>query len=136
MESMSQSQTTRFITRLNRQTKEGEVSWVTNHRRNIPLSSSEVLVGNTYSAEVNSRELLLYRFQARSYYDEDAYHWIDGYRLEMIDDKGNSEWTFPGDNSIYDLYETVRFVTSNVGSFISDYIKDEKELPEDPFSNL
>ena len=76
----------------------------------------------------------MYKYQSKYFYDEGAFEWTDGYRLEFMDGWGNSEWTFPSDRAIYDLYETVRYKASNVEGFIDKFLTDDekKETEENP----
>jgi hypothetical protein len=50
-----------------------------------------------------------------------------GPRVEFIDSKGNSLWTFPNDRAISGLYKAVQFKTSNIEGFMKDFLKDEDD---------
>ena len=132
---MNTKHSIKVITKLNRDTKEGLFKWEINRGRMLFLSGIEVLSDNVYTCKVLKKYLRLYRYQSKSYYDEATYEWIEGYRLEFVDSLGNSEWAFPDDRAIYDLYETVRFKTSNIEDFINDFLSDEdkEEADEKPY---
>ena len=121
-----------MLTKLNRDTKENLVKWEIISSRPSSLSGNEVLTDNVYTCMVLDRKIRMYKFQSKIYYDEGAYEWSDGYRLEFIDNEGNSEWGITNDSAIYDLYETVRYKTSDIESFMDKYLKDEKK-EVDPF---
>lgn len=132
---MNTKHSIKVITKLNRDTKEGLFKWEINRGRMLFLSGIEVLSDNVYTCKVLKKYLRLYKYQSKSYYDEATYEWIEGYRLEFVDSLGNSEWAFPDDRAIYDLYETVRFKTSNIEDFINDFLSDEdkEEADEKPY---
>jgi len=124
----------KIISKLNRETKEGTIKWDVNRTKPSSLSGSEQGLDNVYTAIVLGKKIRLYKYQYRSYYDEGLYDWVDSYRLEFIDDWGNSLWTFPDDRAIYDLYETVRYKTSNIEDFFNDYLSDEEKNEREPDS--
>lgn len=115
----------KIITKLNRETKEGKLKWETIRNKPSSLSGSEVLIDNVYVCQVLEKKLRLYKYQSKYFIDEERYEWTDSYRLEFMDVYGNSEWTFPEDRGIYELYESVRFKASNIEKFMGDYLTDE-----------
>ena len=131
---MSMKHNNKVISKLNRDTKEGSVKWEINRSKPSSLSGNEFLVDNVYTCQVLEKSLRLYKYQSKYFYDEGAFEWTDGYRLEFMDGWGNSEWTFPSDRAIYDLYETVRYKASNVEGFIDKFLTDDekKETEENP----
>ena len=133
---MNEKHKNKIISKLNRETKEDIIKWEKNRTKPSSLAGSEILVENVYTTKVLERHLRLYRFQAKYFYDEESFEWTDSYRLEFIDIWGNSEWTFPEDRAIFDLYETVRYKTSNIDGFIDTFLTEDekKEGDENPFS--
>ena len=133
---MNTKHSNKIISKLNRDTKESVVKWEVNRSRPSSLSGSENLIDNVYTTKVLDRGLRLYKLQSKYFYDEGAFEWTDSYRLEFIDSWGNSEWTFPEDRAIYDLYESVRFKTSNIKSFMDKFLTEEEknESNEEPFN--
>lgn len=126
---MNASHSIKIITKLNRDTKEGNVKWESIYVKPSSLIGSEELMGNVYIAKVLEKKIRLYKYQTKSYhyYEEGTFEWVSQYRLEFIDHRGNPEWTFPGDPAIYDLYETVQYKTSDLDKFLDDYLTDEEE---------
>ncbi|MBK9718214.1 MAG: hypothetical protein IPO85_12010 [Saprospiraceae bacterium] len=118
---MNTKHSSKIITKLNRDTKEGTIKWEVNRNKPSSLSGSEVLTDNVYTCKVLDKQFRLFKYQSKFYYDEGVYEWTDNFRLEFVDGWGNSEWAFPDNIAIYDLYETVRFKTSNIESFIDKF---------------
>lgn len=125
---MSANHSIKIVTKLNRETKEGKIIWNKYLSSPPSLTGSEVLVGNAYRASVLNKYIVIYMYQSKSYYDEDQFEWVKNCRLEFIDVFGQSEWTFPDDASIMDLYESVRYQITGIDKFITDYIdKEDKD---------
>lgn len=118
---------TRAVIKINRETKDDKLTWRKVALRPTSLSTSEELRGPVYESKVLNRDVILYKYQAKHYTDEDEYFWLDGYNLDFVDKMNITEWTFPNDNSIHDLYETVRFKMANVSSFLDEYLEEEEE---------
>lgn len=125
--------TRKIIIKLNRDTKEDKIKWTVNREKPSSLSGSEILSDNVYVCKVLDKNFRLFRYQSKYYHDEDAYEWTDSYRLEFFDTWGNAEWAFPDDRAIYDLYETVRFKTSNIEGFMDKFLTEEDKKDSDPF---
>ncbi len=132
---MNTKHSSKIITKLNRDTKEGTIKWEVNRNKPSSLSGSEILTDNVYTCKVIDKQFRLFKYQSKYYYDEGLYEWSDNFRLEFVDAWGNSEWAFPDDRAIYDLYETVRFKTSNIENFIDKFLteEDKEETDEKPF---
>lgn len=124
---MNTTYSIKIVTKLNRETKEGGIDWKISRAEPSSMLGSETLVDYVYTCTVLDKKLRLYKYQSKSYYDEGLYEWIENYRLEFIDDWGKSEWAFPDDRAIYDLYETVRYKTSGVEKFMEKFLDGEKE---------
>lgn len=112
----------KVILKLNRDTKEDKIEWKVTHNRPSSLAGMEVLKDNIYVAKVSTKRIRLYKYEYKYFYEEDAFVWSESYRLEFVDALGNSEWEFPNDNAIDDLYDSVRYKTSNVEDFFKDYL--------------
>jgi len=128
---MNTSQSVRLVAKLNRDTKENKIKWRVSPSGALSLAGTETVLDNAYICKVLDKYIRLFRLKAKFYYDEGAYEWVENYRLEFVDVTGKSEWTFPDSTAIYDLYETVRYKTSNVEDFFNKFIGDEKEGDED-----
>lgn len=134
---MNIKHSTKIITKLNRDTQENKIKWEAARVKPYSISGNEAICDHVYTCKVLDKFIRLYKFQAKDYYDEGLYEWTDGYRLEFVDYLGNSEWTFPVDRAIYDLYETVRYKTTDVEGFVEKFLnEDEKKSNDDEPSNF
>jgi len=115
----------KVILKLNRDTKEDKITWEVKHGSPLSLGGTEKLIDNSYVTIVGGRKIRLYKYETKFYYDEGLYEWSEAYRLEFIDFYDKAEWEFPRDNSILDLYDTVRYKTSKVEDFFKDYLTEE-----------
>ncbi len=115
----------KLISKLNRDTKEDIIKWKFNDERINSIVGTEIVLNNSYVVKILNKILRIYKFKEKIYYDEDAYNWTENYKLEFIDNYGNSEFTFPEDRAIYDLYETVQYKTSGIENFLTEYLTDE-----------
>ncbi|RFZ95180.1 hypothetical protein D0C36_06535 [Mucilaginibacter conchicola] len=123
---MNNSKAYKIVAKFNRDTKEGKIVWSITREKPSSLSGSENLIDDVFVTQVLEKKLRLYRFQYKSYYDEDIYEWVDKYRLEFVGIWGNSEWTFPYEMPIFDLYESVRYKVSNIDKFMEDFLGDDE----------
>jgi hypothetical protein len=117
----------KLILKLNRETKEDKIKWEISSNRINSLVGTETLINNIYIVDILNNKFRLYKFKEKHFYDEDAYNWIEDYKLDLIDNFGNSKFTFESDRAIVDLYGTVQYKTSNIEDFMKDYLKDEPE---------
>lgn len=124
---MATNNSSNFITKLNRDTKEGKVLWNIFPRTPSSICYDEEPLGYVYQANILDRSFILYKYQVKSFYDDETYTWEERYRLENIDANGKSIYTISNESSIYDLYDTVQYHTSKIGDFFADYLKDFKD---------
>lgn len=124
---------TKAIVKINRETKEDKISWNKVNLKPTSLSNAEVVSGFVYESRVLNKDVILYKYQYKYYTDEDEFHWVDGYRLDFVDGRNISEWTFPYNNATEDLYETVQFKQANVSDFLTEYLDEEEENNDLPF---
>jgi hypothetical protein len=124
---MNANQIHKFITKLNRDTKEDLIVWNINNNVSLNLAGTETLLDSVYFCKVLDKYLRLFRLKSKYYYDEGLYEWVEEYRLDFVDNLGKSEWTFPSDRAIGDLYDTVRYKTSNVQTFLDKFLAEDEE---------
>ena len=115
----------KVILKLNRDTKEDKVIWEVSHGSPSSLGGVEKLLDNSYITKIGNRKIRLYKYEGKYYIDEDQFDWIEYYRLEFVDFYDKSEWEFPRDRALEDLYDTVRYKTSKVEDFFKDYLTEE-----------
>ncbi|MEE1897386.1 hypothetical protein V1389_03495 [Flavobacterium rakeshii] len=115
----------RIITKLNRETNDGKVEWARYNMKPTSLQNSEEVIGHVYGANVLNRHFMIYKYKSKGYnYDGDPYY-ITDFRLDLVNHHFVSEWSFPNDNSISDLYETIQYKSSNIENFINEYLDGE-----------
>ena len=114
-----------FIFKLNKETKEDKIVWRINTFAKPALLDSERVLDAIYSTNVLERKIRLFRLKVKHYFEEDYLEWIETFRLEVVDDEGNSLYTFPDDTAIPDLYDTVKFKTSKVSDLFNEFLTDE-----------
>jgi hypothetical protein len=116
---------TRIVARLLQLTQEGRIEWVREkppaHLRHAHDEAIEAVYTTTHSG----RRLRLFE-PAEDYWLDEADDSIDRrVVLELVDAEGYSEWQFPRVPGIAELYDAVRFSTSNVKGFIEDFLAEE-----------
>jgi len=120
------------ISLINKLTKQGELIWKINRNPiNVSLSGDEKLNGYTYETIYNDQNLRLFKFNSTFYSEYDTWEVSSHHRLSFTESNGTSLWDFPLGREVDDLYETVRFKTSNVESFFDKLNLDtnEDDLP-------
>jgi hypothetical protein len=117
------SKSAETILKLNKLTKDDEITWETSRFDPTSLTGTERMVGNAYTTVVNEKHLRLYKFEYRHYHDEDIFDYIPDFRLEFIDDRGKGEWIFPYDRAISDLYDTILYKVSGADDFFDSFLK-------------
>jgi hypothetical protein len=122
---MNSYEAQKVIIKLNRDTKEGKIKWEVSHHVPSSVGGTERLIDNVYITSVSKKKMRLYKLESKFYYDEGLSEWSESYRLEFIDFNNKTEWEFPKDSSILDLYDTVRYKTSNVEDFFKDFLTEE-----------
>ena len=115
----------KVIVKLNRDTKEDKIKWEVTHNIPSSLAGTEKLIDNIYVAKVSTKKVRLYKYEYKHFYEEETFFWLEAFRLEFIDFYEKAEWEFPKDNAVEDLYDSVRYKTSNVEDFFKDYLADE-----------
>lgn len=115
---------TRAVLKLTKDTIDGKVNWSIVSKAKIVLGSEEEILDNVYKTKYLNNFLRVYKYRDKAYHDYLEYTWVDGYRLEMIDENNNSLWEFPSDHAIIGLYETVKEKTSGANTFLDEILKD------------
>jgi hypothetical protein len=123
----------KLVSKLNRETKEGQLIWQIS-RIQPSLNNGENVIDLIYYTEVNNKTLRLYKYSTKYYMDEDTFEWTTSIRLEFVDRNWKSQYAFPEIAILSDLYETVRYKTSGLDDFLENYLDGEEEEEDDlPF---
>ncbi len=115
-----------FIFKLNKETKEDKIVWRISTFTKPALLGSEEILDAIYYTDVLENKIRLFRLKVKHYLEEDYYEWVEDFRLEIVDENGNSLYKFPEDTAISDLYDTVQFKTSKISDLFNGFLSDEK----------
>ena len=129
---MENKKTIQLVSKFNRETKEGKLIWQISPIQPALLKNGENVIDLIYYTEVGDKTLRIYKYSTKYYYEEDAFEWTTSIRLEFVDRNWRSEWAFPEIAILSDLYETVRYKTTNLEGFIDKYLGDDEEEEEEP----
>lgn len=122
---MNNSYSIKTITKLNRLTKDDKIIWSNFNSKPTSLIGGEELNGVIYYAKVLDKSFIIYRYKYVSYnYDGDA-SWASDFRLDFINNQNITEWSFPSDVALSDLYETIQFKLSKAEKFFDEFLDDE-----------
>jgi len=129
---IEESRIVKAISLINKLTKQGELIWKINRNpANVSLSGDEKLNGYVYETKYNGQDLRLFKINSTFYSEYDTWEVSSHHRLSFTESNGASLWDFPIGREVDDLYETVRFKTSNVESFLEklNLEPDDDDLP-------
>jgi hypothetical protein len=111
------------ITRLIQETQKGNIIWESIDDFDIVLPHEGEIVDKIYSGSFKNKKFRIYRYRYRTYTEEfDHLYWSSSIKLEILDDHDYPDWEFPSDNSLNDLYESVRYKVANIGGLIDDIL--------------
>lgn len=120
---MIKDKITQFVLKLIKLTKNNEITWRNFIPSETELPNEEVILDKVYESTINESRIQLYRYKAKYFIDEYEYQWVQRIRLELIDNKGETDYVFKFENSMNDLYDIVREQSSNVNQLIDDILK-------------
>ena len=115
---------TSLIVKLNKMTQNGELKWSSYNSR-LVLDYQDEAVDKIYRTSYKDKHFRLFKYRSRDYTDEDIFHWITRWRLEITDENYNAEWTFPEERAIADLYDSVRYQIADVDNLLNELLSDE-----------
>ena len=126
MYSFTDDESTKVIIKLNRDTASGKIKWNSIFNPDITLAHDGEIVGKIYRTPFRGKYFQIYKFKYKTYSEEfnEMYHTSD-IKLEIVDNRGEQEWEFANDNILTDLYETVRYKSSNVDEMLNSFLNDE-----------
>lgn len=113
-----------FVFKLNRETKEDKIVWNITEFSKPSLIGTEAIMDSVYVTNVLNNNIRLFRLKIKYFTEDYDYEWAESFRLELIDDNGNSLYKIPDDPAISDLYDTVKFKTSKISDLFNDFLKD------------
>ena len=111
------------ITKLIQETQKELIQWFSYYKKDISLPHDGEVVGKIYITKYKNRNFRLFRYKYKDYSsDFETFYWESEVKLEIVDDKGDSEWEFPIDNSLHDLYEAVRYKVADINTLIDEIL--------------
>lgn len=121
---------TSLIVKLNKLTQAGEITWEArdDHFR---LGTHEEFLDKIYYCTYKTKNFRVYNYRYRYYTDEETYHWISRHRLELIDGMGETDYVFPEERAVSNLYDSVRYQVAGVDDIIDDLLEDDDIVDED-----
>ena len=123
---------TALIVKLIRETKEGNIVWRTSNTL-VQFNGGSELLYKVYVANYKSRFFRIYKYRDRHYTDIDTYGWTERTQLDITDAKSNPEWSFPEEQAVRDLYDTVRFQVAGVSQLLNDILDDDDLVESNDF---
>jgi|GEM_PF-1907632 len=114
------------ITKLIQETQKGSIIWNSYVDEEIKLIDEGEVIDKVYTTEYKNRKFRMFRYKYKEYgggfLGPDKDYWRSDVKLEILDKFDYPEWEFPSDNSLNDLYETVRYKVANVKSLFDDIL--------------
>lgn len=121
---MKNAEVNQVITTLNRLTIEGAINWNPMQLHKVPgLVGYQKVNGQVFSSEYKNKKLVLYKYDDRSYYDEDAWHPEIGYRLMVVNNENELAWEFPENRMTPDLYDSILYKVANIDNFFNQILE-------------
>lgn len=88
------------------------------------LTPDEKIIGKVYYTTFKGLIFRIFKYVFKAYAElEDKFYTASAVRLEIIDNKGISEWTFPNGRNFNSLYELIRYLVSGIKELIEDIDK-------------
>jgi len=119
-----EDRSSKAITKILRQTLEGEILWKIDNGRPNNLGAEEYVIGHVYKTDVLDKHLRLYKYKSKFFTDYLEYTMIEGIKLQFVDNNDNPEWEFPYSNAVDDLYRAISYQTSEVKDFFEKLLGD------------
>lgn len=127
---MKSDKVNQFIIKLIKLTKGNELEWDPVIPFERELLNGSVILDKIYKTELGGKNFNLYKYKYKYYKEEFDYEWFERIQLDMVDEKGYTDFEFTFTNSMKDLYDIVREKCSNVGIIIDELLGLRLELME------
>jgi hypothetical protein len=112
-----------FCERLIAKTASGDLEWEDwGGRIGRPDARSPLFV-----ARYKAWRILIFKYSYKYFYDEERFDWDEEVAMELIDDTGKNEWTFPKVPNRYQLLDRIQFNHSDVQSLLDDVLSDDED---------
>lgn len=111
------------ITKLIQETQRGSITWQAIIDENIVLPYEGEVIDKVYLTEYKGTRFRIFRFRYKDFEsDLMNFSYSSAIRLEILDKNDNLDWDFPTDNSLDDLYETIRYKVADVNRLFDDIL--------------
>ena len=116
------------ISKLNRLTQEGEITW---RRKDPPeelTKGKDEIVVNFYFAIYEGRKICIYEERSKVYSpDIDSFYWDSRVILALFTEAWEKEWEFPEVSGLNELFQSILYQAAEVSSFIDKVLSNSKE---------
>jgi hypothetical protein len=115
--------TSKAVTKILRQTQEGEITWEIDQREQLIVVANETIISNIYITKILDKHLRIYKYY---YQGKDEFYRdinVEGIKLQFTNEYGYPEWSFPYSNAVNDLYEIIVFKMCDVEKFLDTWLK-------------
>ncbi len=121
----TESKLAKLITKLIRETSNGNISW---ELSNVPLSlntATEQSVPLFLQTDYKGKIIGIYDLRSKHYTDIDEYSWTRGVGLCIVDDQGRVTWEAKENLlSLYDLFNIAREQASGIDDILDNLLDD------------
>ncbi len=111
------------IIKLIQETQKGKMNWAAHSIKNIMLPTEGDVIDNVYVAKYLDKKMRIFRYSYKSYSEDfDTFYITSSVKLQLLGLNDIPDWEFPYDNTLDDLYDTVRFKVAGVKNFIDEVL--------------
>lgn len=125
---MNSDKTIQFVLKLIKLTNNNEVAWDSKIPDSPELPNGEIILDKIYTATILHKRFQLYKYRYKNWRDYDEFEWSERIKLELVDLYGHSEYEFDYDNSMTDLYYSVREHASGVLDIVNEFLGSDLEI--------
>lgn len=121
----TESKTAQLITKLIRETSQGNVTWMVENPPKSLNSETEQSVPLYLETEYKGKILGIYDLRTKYYTDVDEYSWSENIGFCIVDTKGRVVWeSTERSPALFDLFNTAREQASGIDDILDDLLDD------------
>lgn len=125
------------VTKLTKLTQDGELTWSSLPSDSVLVSDDVQQIDSVFKAFHGHKRLRLYRKRFKveanlsllsgvDLFPRKYPYWASQVYLEIVDEYGNSLWTFPKVTGLSDLLAAVKYQVSGVKEFLEDLLGEDE----------
>lgn len=122
-----------LILELIKKTKNDELVWDSYTLPNNELPNGEYVLDKVYESKIENGYFNIYKYKIRNWYEEDEFAWNTTIKFELLDKNHHTDYEFPYDNSLDDLYSIIREQSSNVTDIVDNILGIKLKIIEAKF---